>query len=90
MSGEVADRVGSLLAAMGKERQVITITHLPQIASKAAHHLEVSKTSEGERVRTHIAPLDHEQRVQAIARMLSGRKLTAEAVDNARVLLSQQ
>ncbi|MBK7383168.1 MAG: DNA repair protein RecN [Flavobacteriales bacterium] len=90
VSGEVADRVGSLLAAMGKERQVITITHLPQIASKAAHHLEVSKTSEGERVRTHIAPLDHEQRVQAIARMLSGRKLTAEAVDNARVLLSQQ
>ncbi|MBL0126610.1 MAG: DNA repair protein RecN [Flavobacteriales bacterium] len=90
VSGEVADRVGALLAAMGKERQVIAITHLPQIASKAAHHLEVSKTSEGERVRTHIAPLDHEQRVQAIARMLSGRKLTAEAVDNARVLLSQQ
>lgn len=88
VSGEVADRVGSLLAAMGMERQVIAITHLPQIASKATSHLEVTKRAEGERVRTSIAPLDHEARVQAIARMLSGKKTTQAAVENARELLS--
>ena len=87
VSGEVADRVGSLLAAMGKERQVIAITHLPQIASKAAHHLQVTKTTEGERVHTRIAPLVQEERVEAIARMLSGKKTTQAAVDNARELL---
>lgn len=87
VSGEVADRVGALLAAMGRERQVVAITHLPQIASKAAHHLLVSKHAEGERVRTAIAPLTHEERVEAIARMLSGRTVSAQALENARVLL---
>lgn len=89
VSGEVADRVGGLLAAMGRERQVIAITHLPQIASKAGHHLQVTKDAAGERVRTAIAPLVHEERVEAIARMLSGRKVSAQALENARVLLGQ-
>ncbi len=89
VSGEVADRVGDLLSAMGRDRQVIAITHLPQIASKAAHHLQVSKSAEGDRVRTLIEPLEHEQRIQAIARMLSGRHLTEQALENARVLLLQ-
>ncbi|HRD51104.1 MAG TPA: DNA repair protein RecN [Flavobacteriales bacterium] len=89
VSGEVADRVGELLAAMGADRQVIAITHLPQIASKALHHLQVSKSAEGERVRTAINPLAHEERVEAIARMLSGRTVTAQAVENARALLGK-
>ncbi|MFZ1692306.1 MAG: DNA repair protein RecN [Flavobacteriales bacterium] len=89
VSGEVADRVGELLAAMGRDRQVIAITHLPQIASKASHHLQVSKSAEGERVRTAIDALAHEQRVEAIARMLSGRTVTAQAVENARALLGK-
>ncbi|MBK9148292.1 MAG: DNA repair protein RecN [Flavobacteriales bacterium] len=89
VSGEVADRVGALLSAMGKERQVIAITHLPQIASKAAHHLQVTKNADGDRVRTSIAPLVHEERIGAIARMLSGRKVTEQALENARVLLAQ-
>lgn len=87
VSGEVADRVGSLLAAMGRERQVIAITHLPQIASKAQHQLQVSKDADGERVRTTIASLSAEQRVGAIARMLSGKKTTQAAMENARDLL---
>jgi DNA repair protein RecN (Recombination protein N) len=87
VSGEVADRVGTLLANMGKQRQVIAITHLPQIASKAAHQLQVTKASEGDRVRTSIAPLTSEQRVEAIARMLSGKKTTQAAVENAKELL---
>jgi len=89
VSGEVADRVGELLAQMGRDRQVIAITHLPQIASKAAHHLLVSKSADGERVRTAIDPLAHEQRVEAIARMLSGRKVTEQALANAKALLGQ-
>ncbi|HRH37103.1 MAG TPA: DNA repair protein RecN, partial [Flavobacteriales bacterium] len=87
VSGEVADRVGSLLAAMGKERQVIAITHLPQIASKAKHHLQVSKTTDADSVVTHIEALDANARVEAIARMLSGKKTTQAAVENARELL---
>lgn len=89
VSGEVADRVGALLAAMGRERQVVAITHLPQIASKAAHHLLVSKQVDGDRVRTSIAPLGLEERVEAIARMLSGRTISTQALENARVLLKQ-
>jgi DNA repair protein RecN (Recombination protein N) len=90
VSGEVADRVGALLAAMGRDRQVIAITHLPQIASKAQHQLQVTKDADGDRVRTAIAPLTQEERVAAIARMLSGRKVTEQALDNARVLLEQR
>jgi DNA repair protein RecN (Recombination protein N) len=89
VSGEVADRVGSLMASMGARRQVLAITHLPQIASKAQQHLLVSKSTEGEAVLTRIAPLNEQQRIEAIAQMLSGRKLTKAALDNARALLGQ-
>ena len=87
VSGEVADRVGTLMARMGSDRQVLAITHLPQIASKAGRHLLVSKQTDGEVVRTHIAPIDGARRVEAIAQMLSGRKLTKAALENAKVLL---
>ncbi|HRH69636.1 MAG TPA: DNA repair protein RecN [Flavobacteriales bacterium] len=87
VSGEVADRVGSLMARMGKERQVIAITHLPQIASKADIHLLVSKEQGAEGATTMIRALTAEERVEALAQMLSGRKLTKAAVQNARVLL---
>ena len=90
VSGEVADRVGALLATMGRDRQVIAITHLPQIASKAQHQLQVTKDADGDRVRTAITPLTQAERVAAIARMLSGRKVTEQALDNARVLLEQR
>lgn len=90
VSGEVADRVGAMLAEMGRSRQVIAITHLPQIASKAAHHLSVSKQEEEGRVRTRITPLRTTERIEAIARMLSGRRVTEQALENARVLLDQQ
>ncbi|MGV3637570.1 MAG: DNA repair protein RecN [Flavobacteriales bacterium] len=90
VSGEVADRVGSLMARMARERQVIAITHLPQIASKADTHLVVSKSEEDERVNTSIRPVLAEERVEALAQMLSGRKLTAAALENARVLLASR
>src|SRR5690606_33436935 len=90
VSGEVADKVGSLMARMAQERQVLAITHLPQIASKAAHHLLVTKETSGEAVRSQITELDHKRRVEAIAQMLSGRKLTKAALENAKVLLEQR
>jgi DNA repair protein RecN (Recombination protein N) len=87
VSGEVADRVGVLMAQMARKRQVIAITHLPQIASKADVHLLVSKDHEAEVVTTDIRPLDSEERVQALAQMLSGKKTSKAALDNARELL---
>jgi len=87
VSGETADRVGALMARMGAERQVLAITHLPQIAGKARHHLHVDKSTSRGRVRTSISPLHGERRVEAIARMLSGRQLTEAAMENARTLL---
>ena len=89
VSGEVADKVGSLMARMSKDRQILAITHLPQIASKAANHMLVTKETKGGTVRSRIMLLDRDQRVEAIAQMLSGRKLTKAALENARVLLDQ-
>jgi DNA repair protein RecN (Recombination protein N) len=87
VSGEVADRVGSLMASMGRDRQVLAITHLPQIASKGDHHFEVSKDGSDGPVRTRIRPLEREERVKVIARMLSGSTVTEQARENAMVLL---
>lgn len=87
VSGEVAQRVGALLANMSKDRQVIAITHLPQIASKARHHLLVSKDHEAEVVTTSIRPVNGEERVLALAEMLSGKKTGKAAMENARELL---
>jgi DNA repair protein RecN (Recombination protein N) len=87
VSGETANRVGALMARMAKDRQVIAITHLPQIASKADTHLLVSKDHEAEQVTTSIRPLLAEERVNALAQMLSGKKTSKAAVENARELL---
>ncbi|MBL7981159.1 MAG: DNA repair protein RecN [Flavobacteriales bacterium] len=88
VSGEVADRVGELMGEMARKRQVIAITHLPQIASKADVHLLVSKDHDAKVVTTDIRPLLAEERVHALAQMLSGRKTTATAVQHARELLA--
>lgn len=90
VSGEVADRVGTLMQRMGKERQVLAITHLPQIASKADTHLVVSKASDRDRVSTSIRAVQAEERVEALAQMLSGRRMTPAALENARSLLKSR
>ncbi len=87
VSGEVADRVGMLMARMGKQRQVLAITHLPQIASKADTHLVVTKDQEEHATSTSIQAVLADERVKALAQMLSGRKVTKAAMDNARALL---
>jgi DNA repair protein RecN (Recombination protein N) len=87
VSGEVADRVGALMTRMGKDRQVLAITHLPQIASKGQQHLLVTKIGSADGVRTDLITLNAEERIHSIAQMLSGRKVTKQALENARVLL---
>ena len=86
MSGPVADRVGDLMRRMAGERQVIAITHLPQIAGKADTHLLVTKDREAEVVQPD-PPDRWRERVRTTAAMLSGRRTTKAATENARELL---
>lgn len=87
ISGDVAGRVGSVMADMANNLQVIAITHLPQIAAKAQHHFRVFKQDTATATETCIEPLDDAQRVMEIATMLSGTPPTPSAQTTARELL---
>lgn len=87
ISGEAARQVGIIMQTLAKQRQLITITHQPQIAGKADAHLFVYKEIRGKAVRTGIRHLDREERITAIAQMLSGEKPTAAAMQNAREMV---
>lgn len=89
VSGEVADRIGQLLREMGKNRQLLTITHLPQVASAGNHHLAVRKSSQGNKTVSEVVALSFEERKIEIAKLLSGEELSTAAMDNAKSLLSQ-
>lgn len=86
-SGDVADRVGSIMKEMSRQMQVIGITHLPQIASKGDTHFVVYKEETLERVTTHIRELTPGERISEIARILSGAEVSVQAIENARVML---
>ncbi|MFA7493127.1 MAG: DNA repair protein RecN [Proteiniphilum sp.] len=88
-SGEVADRVGAIMEEMGTRMQVIGITHLPQIASKGTAHFLVYKEDDANVVTTRLKELLPEERVQEIARMLSGAEITEQAIENAKVMLNR-
>ncbi len=87
VSGEVADRMGELMKSMGEYMQVVSITHLPQIAAKCSTHYKVYKEDDADSTVSHIIQLSMEQRVEEIAHMLSGANLTEAALENARVLM---
>ena len=87
-SGDIADRLGNIMKKMSLDMQVISITHLPQIASKGDAHLLVYKNETENEVNTNIKVLTQQERVDEIARMLSGSEVSAEAIENARVMLS--
>lgn len=89
ISGETAARVGAILKQMAKDHQVLAITHLPQIASKGNTHFLVYKEVKKSSTRSQLRILNDVERLNEIARMLSGEVLTDAALDNARVLLSQ-
>jgi DNA repair protein RecN (Recombination protein N) len=86
-SGEIADKMGIIIKQMSARMQVINITHLPQIASKADFHYLVYKKDNHQTTNTYIKLLEKEERVNEIAKMLSGKELTDAAIENAKVLL---
>lgn len=87
VSGEVAAKIGSIMRQMGLSLQLISITHLPQVASQAEHHYFIYKDNEGTRTQSHIRVLQHEERITEIAKMLSNDQVTPEALRAAEVLL---
>ncbi len=87
VSGEIAHRMGEIMGLMSASMQVITITHLPQIAAKSNHHFRVYKDDSGIQTETHIIKMTEEERITELAQMLSGKKLTEASVQNARDLL---
>ena len=87
VSGEVAAKIGSIMRQMGHSLQLISITHLPQVASQAEHHYFIYKDNEGTRTQSHIRVLQHEERITEIAKMLSNDQVTPEALRAAEVLL---
>ena len=89
VGGAVAETVGRLMKQLGVHRQVLAVTHLPQVASCADHHLLVSKSSSKEGVSSSVTPIAGEQRVTEIARMLGGEKLSATTLAHAREMLTK-
>ncbi|MBP3827629.1 MAG: DNA repair protein RecN [Prevotella sp.] len=90
VSGKIAEKMGHIMQEMGaNDRQVISITHLPQIAARGSHHYKVRKEESIFGTTTTMVMLNKEERLQEIAQMLSGADITAAAIDNAKALLQQ-
>ncbi|MBQ2198308.1 MAG: DNA repair protein RecN [Bacteroidales bacterium] len=92
VSGSTADKMGGMICSMGEDMQVFAITHLPQVAAKGKAHYLVEKEYDvlGSRPSSSVRPLQGEERVMEIARMLSGSQVTAAAIENAKALLSER
>ena len=87
IGGAVAEIVGRLLRRLGEKRQVLCVTHLPQVAAQAHHHFQVRKQTERKATETRIQHLDPEGRVEEIARMLGGLEITPQTLAHAREML---
>lgn len=87
VSGEIAHKMGEMMGEIAKKIQVIAITHLPQVAAKGKNHFKVFKADENDATYTSMCELSKEQRIEELARMLSGREIDAAAINNAKSLL---
>jgi DNA repair protein RecN (Recombination protein N) len=87
VGGAVAETVGRLMQQLGTDRQVLAVTHLPQVAACADHHLVVSKTLQGKATLSTVTAVHSEQRVGEIARMLGGEKLSSTTLAHAKEML---
>ena len=87
IGGAVAEVVGKLLRTLAEQAQVLCVTHLPQVAAQGHQHLQVTKTSDGKSVETSLSRLQDEGKVQEIARMLGGVKITQQTLAHAREML---
>lgn len=90
VSGSIAEKMARIMREMGDQnRQVISITHLPQIAGLGTHHYKVYKEDNEDATLSHIVELSHQERIEEIAHMLSGETLTQAALSNAAELIAQ-
>lgn len=89
VSGRVAEQMARMMKEMSQSCQVLSISHLPQIAACSETHYLVYKDDEGEQTRSHIRRLDKTERIEALAHMLSGTTVTEAALKNAEELLKQ-
>ncbi len=87
VSGEIANKMGKIMKTLGKDFQVIAITHLAQVAALGSTHYKIFKYSDEKRTYTNVKLLKSDDRVAEIASMISGEKLTVQAIDNAKILL---
>ena len=87
VSGRVAQAIAEKIVKISRQSQVLCITHLPQVAAVATHHYFISKEVKGGRTQTHVRPLDKKERVEEIARMLSGAEITELTIEHAEELL---
>ena len=90
IGGGVAEIVGKLLRKLGEERQILCVTHLPQVAAQAHHHLLVEKQRHNNSTQTRIIPLEESQRVDEVARMLGGVEMTERTLKHAQEMLSTE
>lgn len=88
VSGDIATQMASIMREMAKSRQIIAITHLPQIAAKGEHQYKVFKADTDKRTETHIRQLDAQERIPEIASMLSGKNISEAALNTAKELLN--
>lgn len=88
VSGEVAQKIGSVLQKMGTHMQVMAITHLPQVAGKGMHHWKVQKSNETGVTLTQVVALTADERIEEIARLMSGENINEAALANARALMN--
>ena len=87
VGGAVAETVGRLMKQLGRDRQVLAVTHLPQVAACADHHLVVAKQSAGKGVASTVSAVDGEKRVAEVARMLGGERLSGTTLAHAKEML---
>lgn len=89
VGGAVAETVGRLMKQLGRDRQVLAVTHLPQVAACADHHLVVAKQADASGTRSGVVPVQGEQRVAEIARMLGGERLSGTTLAHAKEMLGE-
>jgi len=87
VGGAVAETVGRLMKQLGRDRQVLAVTHLPQVAACADHHLVVAKRADAQGTSSQVAPVRGEQRVAEVARMLGGERLSGTTLAHAKEML---
>ncbi len=87
VSGRVAEEIGKLMHEMGQDMQLIVITHLAQVAAKGDHNYKVKKSEVAGKTQSTIVPLSKEDKLQEIAQLLSGSKITDAAIEQAKELM---